>query len=147
MLHLNVTMTPQLIIQICKHTGAQSLITPPPLIEELLWDQTGMEVVKGVTYILWVGNQSIGNALAPFTRLVPATGSTERRLQIFLGADYKSMWNSLSLSQKQGLELSPLVIIYTSCTSIAILKATCSKVFFIHLQTSTKSQYHSFSRL
>lgn len=111
MLPPNVTVNPQLIIQVCKHTGAQSLITPPSLIEELVRDQAGMEFVKTLTYILWVGaglNQSVGDALAPFTRLVPAIGSTERGLQISFEADDISMWNSFDFVPETGPRFEPV---------------------------------------
>lgn len=111
MLPPGATVNPELIIQICERTGIQGLITPPSLIEELSRDPAGLELLKSFTYILWVGaglSQSVGDALAPFTHLVPAIGSTERGLQISFETEDTRMWNSFEFIPETGPRFEPV---------------------------------------
>jgi acyl-coenzyme A synthetase/AMP-(fatty) acid ligase len=93
------------ISQICKHTGAEGLITPPSLIEELHKDQNGLEFLKALKYVSWVGaglNQSVGDSLVPYTHLIPIIGSTERGVQLSFEPEDRSLWNSFDFIPETG---------------------------------------------
>lgn len=96
---------PSSLSQICKYTGAEGLITPPSLIEEFHKDSAGLEFLKSLKYVTWVGaglNQSVGDALEPYTHLIPIIGSTERGVQLSFEPEDRGLWNSFEFIPESG---------------------------------------------
>jgi acyl-coenzyme A synthetase/AMP-(fatty) acid ligase len=93
------------LARICKYTGACGLITPPSLIEELHRNAAGLEFLKSLKYVSWVGaglSQSVGDALEPYTYLIPTIGSTERGIQLSFEPNDRGLWNSFEFIPESG---------------------------------------------
>lgn len=95
----------QAIMKICKHTGAQSIITPPSLIEDFYTDGAAFDFLKSLDYVCWLGaglDHKVGDVLAQHTNLFPVIGSTERGAQLSFESDDVSMWKSYDFVPEMG---------------------------------------------
>ncbi|KAJ5620269.1 NRPS-like enzyme [Penicillium lagena] len=96
---------PQSIIRICQHTGANSIITPPSLIEDFYNDKEVFAFLKSLDYVCWLGaglNHTVGDMLAQHTNLFPVIGSTERGGQLSFESDDVAMWKSYEFVPEMG---------------------------------------------
>jgi len=95
----------QAIMRICQHTGAESIITPPSLIEDFYTDEKAFDFLKSMKYICWLGarlDHTIGDELAQHTNLFPVIGSTERGAQLSFESEDKIMWKSYEFVPEMG---------------------------------------------
>lgn len=96
---------PQLIMQICQNTGANSIASPPSLIEEFYNDERARSFLKNLDYITYVGaglNHAVGDDLAKHTHLFPVIGSTERGACLSFEPEEASMWKTFDFVPEMG---------------------------------------------
>ncbi|KAF4632187.1 hypothetical protein G7Y89_g5944 [Cudoniella acicularis] len=93
------------IMDICKQTGARSIITPPSLIENFWTDKPTFDFLKSLDYVCWLGatlNHKVGDELAQHTNLFSVIGSTERAAQLSFVSNDVKMWNSYEFVPEMG---------------------------------------------
>jgi hypothetical protein len=95
----------QAIMKICQHTGAESIITPPSLIEDFYTDELAFNFLKNMKFICWLGarlDHTVGDELAQHTNLFPVIGSTERGAQLSFESEDRIMWKSYEFVPEMG---------------------------------------------
>jgi len=98
----------QAIMSICQTTGAESIITPPSLIEDFYTDRAAFDFLKSLKYVCWLGaglDHKVGDALAPHTNLFPVIGATERGTCLSFESDDVEMWKSYEFVPEMGCRM------------------------------------------
>lgn len=93
------------IMNVFKHTNADSIITPPSLIEDFYTDLVAFNFLKSLRYVCWLGaglDRRVGDALTHHTNLFPVIGSTERGAQPSFESDDRKMWNTYDFAPEMG---------------------------------------------
>jgi acyl-coenzyme A synthetase/AMP-(fatty) acid ligase len=153
MLPPDMNMTPSLdrqaIMNICKHTGAESIITPPFLIEDFYTDEAAFDFLKSQKYVCWLGaglDHKVGDELAQHTNLFPVIGSTERGAALSFESDDASMWKSYEFVPEMGhrfeLVADEIYELYVDRTSESSL-FQCGFYTFPHLDTINTEELYS----
>lgn len=152
MLPPDMNMTPldrQAIMNICKHTGAESIITPPSLIEDFHTDEAAFDFLKNLKYVSWIGaglNHQVGEELAQHTNLFPVLGSTERGASLSFESDDSSMWKSYEFVPEIGhrfeLVADETYELYVDRTPDSSVFQSCFYTF-PHLNTISTEELYS----
>ena len=104
-MYLTSPLDRQAIMRICEATGAESIITPPSLIEDFHTVGAAFDFLKSLKYVCWLGaalDHKVGDDLAPHTNLFPVIGATERGTSLSFESDDVEMWKSYDFVPEMG---------------------------------------------
>lgn len=104
-MYLTSPLDKRAIMRICENTGAESIITPPSLIENFYTDEAAFDFLKSLKYVCWLGaglDHKVGDALAPHTNLFPVIGATERGTNLSFESKDVAMWKSYDFVPEMG---------------------------------------------
>jgi acyl-coenzyme A synthetase/AMP-(fatty) acid ligase len=102
--------TPQTVLDVIKYGKVNSALLTPALIEEICLSETGLDTLRGLTYVQYAGAPlaaKAGNLLVSHTNVVPTIGSTEAGGYITKRHDKKDAWDYISFHENAGAVFEP----------------------------------------